>query len=89
MPGVLAQAELGLVASLLTLAKLDRGTGEHPMGSGSHRRSLVETKMHGFKLLGQRVAARTFHRQITELKIRVTIRNKFSQIGTPTTTRVA
>lgn len=36
--------------------------------SGYHRRSLVETKMHCFKLLGQRVAARTFDRQITEVK---------------------
>jgi transposase len=33
--------------------------------SGYHRRSLVETKMHCFKLLGQRVAARTFDRQKT------------------------
>jgi hypothetical protein len=35
--------------------------------SGYHRRSLVETKMHCFKLLGSRVAART-ERQITDSK---------------------
>lgn len=28
--------------------------------SGYHKRSLVETKMHCFKLLGQRLAARNF-----------------------------
>lgn len=33
--------------------------------SGYHRRSLVKTKVHCFKLLGQRVMARTFGRQIT------------------------
>jgi hypothetical protein len=57
--------------------------------SGYHRRSLVETKMHCFKLLGQRVVSRTFDRQITELKIRAAVLNRFSQIGTPTTIRIA
>lgn len=57
--------------------------------SGYHRRSLVETKMHCFKLLGQRLAARTFDRQITELKVRAAILNRFAQIGTPNTMRVA
>ena len=56
--------------------------------SGYHRRSLVETKMHCFKLLGQRVAARTFERQIAELKVRAAILNRFSQIGTPNTVRL-
>lgn len=56
--------------------------------SGYHCRSLVETKMHCFKLLGQRVMARTFDRQITELKVRAAILNRFSQIGTPNTVRV-
>ena len=56
--------------------------------SGYHRRSLVETKMHCFKLLGQRVAARTFDRQKTELKVRAAILNRFSQIGTPNTIRM-
>ncbi len=57
--------------------------------SGYHRRSLVETKMPCFKLLGQRLAARTFDRQTTELKIRTAILNRFLQIGTPNTIRVA
>jgi hypothetical protein len=57
--------------------------------SGYHRRSLAETKMHCFKLQGQRVVARTFDRQITELKVRAAILNRFSEIGTPVTVRLA
>lgn len=57
--------------------------------SDYHRRSLVETKMHCFKLLGERVAARTFDRQATELKIRAAILNRFSKIGEPNTIRIA
>ena len=50
------------------------GEGEWKLGrriwkkwSGYHRRSLVETKMHCFKRLGERVMACTFERQVTEL----------------------
>ena len=56
--------------------------------SGYHRRSLVETKMHCFKLLDQRLAARTFEAQINELKARAAILNRFSEIGTPNTVRI-
>src|SRR5471032_3272794 len=38
--------------------------------SGYHRRSLVETKMRCFKLLGERVMARDFDRQVAELQAR-------------------
>lgn len=53
-----------------------------------HRRSLVETKMHCFKRLGERVMARTFERQVTELHIRVALLNHFTQLGCPTTVPV-
>ncbi|AOH85263.1 hypothetical protein AWL63_16180 [Sphingomonas panacis] len=56
--------------------------------SGYHRRSLVETKMRCFKLPGQRAAARTFERQVTDLKIRAAILNRFSEIGTRMTLRI-
>ena len=56
--------------------------------SGYHRRSLVETKMRCFKLLGERVMARDFERQVAELQVRAAILNRFSQLGTPTTVRV-
>ena len=56
--------------------------------SGYHRRSLVQTKMHCFKRLGERVTARTFERQVVELHIRVALLNRFSQIGRPQTVAV-
>ena len=56
--------------------------------SGYHRRSLVETKMRCFKLLGERVMARDFERQVAELQVRAAILNRFTQLGTPTTVRV-
>lgn len=54
-----------------------------------HRRSLVETKMHCFKRLGERVMARTFERQVVELHVRVALLNRFTQLGRPTTASVA
>jgi hypothetical protein len=57
--------------------------------SGYHRRSLVETKMGCFKRLGERVMAKDFERQVTELQVRVSILNRFTQLGTPETVRVA
>ncbi len=56
--------------------------------SGYHRRSLVETKMRCFKLLGERVMARDFDRQVAELQIRAAILNRFTALGTPKTQRV-
>ena len=57
--------------------------------SGYHRRSLVETKMHCFKRLGERVMARTFERQVVELQVRVALLNRFTQLGRPVTVPVA
>jgi Transposase DDE domain len=57
--------------------------------SGYHRRSLVETKMHCFKRLGERVMARTFERQVVELHVRVALLNRFTQMGRPETTAMA
>jgi len=54
-----------------------------------HHRSLVETKMRCFKLLGERVMARDFDRQVAELQVRVAILNRFTQLGTPDTIRVS
>jgi hypothetical protein len=56
--------------------------------SSYHRRSLVETKMHGFKRLGERVMARTLERQVVELHVRVALLNRFTQLGRPTTVPV-
>ena len=56
--------------------------------SGYHRRSLVETKMRCVKLLGERVMARDFDRQVAELQVRAAILNRFTYLGTPTTVRM-
>jgi len=48
----------------------------------------VECKMRCLKLLGERLMARDFNRQITEVHIRAAILNRFTQLSTPTTIRV-
>ena len=53
--------------------------------SGYHRRSRVETKMHCVKLLGQRLMARDFDRQVAEFQVRVAILNSFTALGIPIT----
>ncbi|STB69275.1 Transposase DDE domain [Chromobacterium violaceum] len=54
--------------------------------SGYHRRSLVETKMHCFKRLGERIMARRFEGQVAELQGRAAILNRS---GPPWTVAVA
>ena len=53
--------------------------------SGYHRRSRAETKMHCVKLLGQRLSARDFDRQVAEFQSRVAVLNGFTALGTPIT----
>ena len=53
--------------------------------SGYHRPSLVETKMRCFKLLGERIMARDFDRQVAELQVRAAVLNRFTRLGTPLT----
>ena len=53
--------------------------------SGYHLRSRAETKMHCVKLLGQRLSAREFHRQVAEFQVRVAVLNGFTALGTPIT----
>lgn len=54
------------------------GWGIWKKWSGFHRRSLVETKMHCFKRLGEGVMARTFERQVTQLHVRGALLNRFT-----------
>ena len=69
-----------------TLRAMQRlGRGIWKKWSGYHRRSLVETKMRCFKLLGERVKARIFNSQVAELQIRAALLNRFTQLGTPIT----
>ncbi len=53
--------------------------------SGYHRRSRAETKMNCVKLLGQRLMARDFDRQVAEFQVRVAVRNGFTAPGIPLT----
>lgn len=36
-------------------------------------------------LLGERIMARDFYRQVAELQVRVALLNRFTQLGTPVT----
>jgi hypothetical protein len=56
--------------------------------TGYHRRSRVETKLHCVKLLGQRLSARDFDRQVAEIQIRAAILNGFTALGIPKTDAV-
>ena len=53
--------------------------------SGYHRRSRVETKMHCVKLLGQRLMARDFDRQVAEIQVRIAVLNGYTALGIPVT----
>ena len=53
--------------------------------SGYHRRSLVETKMHCIKLLGDKLMARSFPSQVNEIHARVAVLNIFTELGRPHT----
>ena len=57
--------------------------------TGYHCRSRVETKMHCVKLLGQRLSARDFDRQVAEIQIRAAILNGFTALGIPSTVPVS
>ena len=53
--------------------------------SGYPRRSRAETKMHCVKLLGQRLSARDFDRQVAEFQVRVAVLNGYTTLGIPVT----
>jgi hypothetical protein len=56
--------------------------------SGYRRRSRAETKMHCVKLLGQRLMARDFDRQVAEFHVRVAVLNGLTALGIPVTEAV-
>ncbi|MFM2069351.1 MAG: hypothetical protein RLZZ584_4260 [Pseudomonadota bacterium] len=45
--------------------------------------------MRCFQLLGERVMARTFERQVVELQVRASMLNRYTHLGTPVTRAVA
>jgi hypothetical protein len=50
-----------------------------------HRRSRAETKMHYVKLLGQRLMAQDFDRQVAEFQVRVVVLNGYTALDIPAT----
>ena len=77
-PGAVARNEI-----LLTSKRVGRTIWRR--WSGYHHRSRAETKMHCVKLLGQRLSARDFDRQVAEFQVRVAVLNRFTALGTPVT----
>lgn len=72
---------------LAAIGRLGRAIWKH--WSGYHRRSLVETAMHRFKRLGDRLLARRPERQVAEVHVRCAILNRFVQLGMPNTVSLA
>ena len=57
--------------------------------SGYHVRSTVEATMFRFKrIFGERLSAREWSRQVTEVRIRVALLNRMLYLGMPTTQKV-
>lgn len=77
-PGAIARNEI-----LRTSKRLGRTIWQR--WSGYHRRSRVEAKRHCVKLLGQRLSARDFDRQVAEFQVRVAVLNGFTALGIPVT----
>ena len=69
----------------LSIKRLGRTLYTMEKWSGYHQRSLVETKMHCIKLLGDKLNARNFDSQVNEIHARVAILNKFTELGRPHT----
>ena len=53
--------------------------------SGYHQRNLVETAMHRFKRLGERLQARKSDQQAAEVYVRCAILNRWTHLGMPVT----
>ena len=68
---------------LKTVKRLGRAVWKN--WSGYHRRSLVETKMHCIKLLGDKLSSRNFKSQVNEIHARVAVLNRFTELGRPHT----
>ena len=77
----------GPIKTSISQAKTALGVGLRRW-SGYHRRSRAETKMHCVKLLGQRLTARDFDRQVAEFQVRVAVLNGFTALGIPATKAV-
>jgi hypothetical protein len=76
------------IASIEPSGEDGEGPARHRSEGGPeryHRRSRAETKKHFVELLGQRLSARDFDRQVPEFEVRVAVLNGFTALGTPIT----
>jgi hypothetical protein len=100
--GLALRQTQGFVQSVLELSGLDWQAPDYSTMSRREKRLTVEIKarpsrggLHllvdstGIKLLGERVMARTFERQVVELQVRAAVLNRFTHLGTPVTRAVA
>lgn len=53
--------------------------------SGLHQKIWLETKIHCFKLLTDKLSARCFQSQVNEIDARIAVLNKFIALGRPPT----
>ena len=93
--GMALRQTTGFVESLLRLVGLDwtvpdfstlsRRQKTLAVNIPYHRRSRAETKMHCMKLLGQRLMARDFDRQVAEVQVRIAVMNGYTALGIPVT----
>ena len=68
----------------------DEGRAHWKKEVGYHRRSRVETFMFRYKtILGDRLAARRNWTQFTEVKIKLDVLNRMTELGMPRSARVA
>ena len=81
----------GEVGALLDVAALLLGFGFLSAARQclNHARHLAPNDLHCFKLLGERVMARDFDRQVAELQVRAALLNRFTHLGTPVMVCVA
>ena len=71
------------VANSPTIKRLGRAIWKR--WSGYHQRNLIETAMHRFKRLGERLHARKPAQQAAEVHVRCAIINLWTHLGMPVT----
>jgi hypothetical protein len=76
----------GFVQSVLALSGLGWKAPDYSTVSRRQKRMEVQITA---RLLGERVMARTFERQVVELQVRAAVLNRLTHLGTPVTRAVA
>ena len=80
---------LHLLVDSTGLKTKGEGEGKRKQHGAEYRRSRVETKIRCVKLMGERVLAWDFARRVPALRVCAANLNRFTQLGTPETVRMA